>query len=118
MERGLRVTTERPGFGASTRMPGREFADHADDLSAILDELGIESIPVYGRSGAAPYMLALAARHPKRVKAATIVVGAAPMDDNEGRALIGLNAQGHALAKASDRDGMARLLTPVRESKY
>jgi len=40
-ERGLRmILTERPGFGASTRLPGRGFVEHTDDLAAILDELG------------------------------------------------------------------------------
>jgi pimeloyl-ACP methyl ester carboxylesterase len=117
IERGLRIiTTERPGFGASTRMPGRGFVDHADDLAAILDELAIENVPVYGRSGAAPYILALAATHPGRVSAATIVVGAAPMDDDQARAMIGINVEGHRLAKAGDRVGMAQLLTPVRDS--
>src|SRR3954467_7618942 len=48
IERGLRIiNTERPGYGASTRHPGRTFLDHADDLVAILDELGIARLPVY-----------------------------------------------------------------------
>src|SRR5262245_33977772 len=52
IERGLRViTTERPGFGASTRLPGRGFDEHVDDVAAILDELGIETLPVFGGSG-------------------------------------------------------------------
>jgi pimeloyl-ACP methyl ester carboxylesterase len=37
-DRQLRViTTERPGFGASSRLPGRRFGEPADDLAAILD---------------------------------------------------------------------------------
>jgi pimeloyl-ACP methyl ester carboxylesterase len=117
LDRGLRmILTERPGFGASTRHPGRGFLDHADDLAAILDELGLESIPIMGGSGAGPYLLALAARHPDRVRAVTVAVGAAPIVDEEADLMIGLNAQGYRLARDGDRDGMTELLTPVRES--
>jgi len=73
-ERGLgMITTERPGFGASTRLPGRGFNEHADDLVAVLDELGLGRVPVIGGSGAAPHILALCARHPDRVEAATVL---------------------------------------------
>lgn len=117
IERGLRiVTTERPGFGASTRLPGRGFLEPADDLAAILDELRIERLPVIAGSGGAPHLLALAARHPDRVAAATIVVGAAPNVDEEADQMIGLNAKGYWLARQGDRDGMSALLEPVREA--
>ncbi len=117
LDRGLRmILTERPGFGASTRHPGRSFLDHAADLAAILDELGAERVPIMGGSGAGPYLLAFAASHPDRVQAVTVAVGAAPIVDEEAELMIGLNAQGYWLAKAGDREGMTRLLTPVRES--
>jgi pimeloyl-ACP methyl ester carboxylesterase len=117
LDRGLRmILTERPGFGASTRHPGRGFLDHADDLAAILDELGLDRVPIIGGSGAGPYLLALAARHPERVQAVTVAVGAAPIEDDEAELMIGLNAEGYWLAKAGDRDGMTALLAPVRKS--
>ncbi|MGW4801705.1 alpha/beta fold hydrolase [Nonomuraea sp. NPDC004297] len=40
----------------------------ADDLAALLDELGAESADVFGSSGGAVTGLALAARHPGRVR--------------------------------------------------
>jgi pimeloyl-ACP methyl ester carboxylesterase len=110
------IVTERPGFGASTGHDGGTFLDHADDLAALLDELGIERLPVLGLSGAAPYVLAFAARHGNRVEATTIVVGSAPKEGREASFLIGLNAQTHRLATAGDREGMTRLLTTVRDS--
>jgi pimeloyl-ACP methyl ester carboxylesterase len=64
----------------------------------VLDELRVERAAVYGISGAAPYILALAARHPERVESATILVGAAPLLDEEASQLIGLNAESHRLA--------------------
>src|SRR4029079_902815 len=92
-DRGLRViTTERPGYGASTRLEGRAFVEHSDDLAAILDALGIDALPVYGASGASPPILDLAARHPSRVTVATIAVGAAPMEPEEAAQMIDLNA--------------------------
>ncbi len=116
-ERELRmVTTERPGFGASSRLEGRGFAEHADDLAAILDELGIERLPVIGGSGAAPHILACVSRPPDRVTAATILVGAAPLDNDEVGQMIGLNQTAHHLIRAGDVDGLRALLAEMRES--
>ena len=103
IERRLRViTTERPGFGASTRLEGRGFDEHADDLAAILDALGIDALPVIGASGASPHILAFAARHPERVTAATIIGGAAPLEPDEVDQQIGINARDDYLYAAGD----------------
>jgi pimeloyl-ACP methyl ester carboxylesterase len=109
-ERLLRmISTERPGFGASTRLPGRGFNEHADDLVAILDELSLERVPVIGGSGAAPHILALCARHPDRVEAATVTVGTAPLEEHEIDQMIGLNATLHRMFMAADRAGATAL---------
>jgi pimeloyl-ACP methyl ester carboxylesterase len=110
------ITTERPGFGASTPLPGRGFAAPADDLAAILDRLGIERLHVIGGSGSAPHQLAFAAQHPDRVRAMTVLVGAAPIDAAEVDLLIGLNAEAHRLATAGDTGGLLALLNTVRET--
>jgi pimeloyl-ACP methyl ester carboxylesterase len=109
------ITTERPGFGASTRLPGRGFAEPADDLAAVLDELGIDRAFVIGGSGSAPHQLAFAARHPDRVRAMTILVGAAPATDDEYAQLVGVNAEAHRLVSTDDLDGFRELLTGLRE---
>ena len=116
-ERGLRViTTERPGYGASTRLPDRGFTEHADDLAAVLDEIGLERVFVTGGSGGGPHVLAFCARHPERVIAATILVGVAPLEPAEAASMIGLNQQSWQLCTAGDRDGEVALLEPVRQA--
>ncbi len=116
-ERGLRVlTTERPGYGASTRLPGRGFAEHADDLAAVLDHAGIDRAHVIGGSGSTPHLLAFCARHPDRVRAATNLVGMAPVEPDEIDRMIGLNATAYPLGAAGDRAGLEELLGPVREA--
>jgi pimeloyl-ACP methyl ester carboxylesterase len=116
-ERGLRViNTERPGFGASTRLLGRGFGEPADDLVAILDHLEIDDVPVYGGSGASPHILALAARHPDRVRAATILVGSAPMDAEEAARQIDLNALEYELYHAGKLDEIWRLCVETRDA--
>jgi pimeloyl-ACP methyl ester carboxylesterase len=113
-ERGLRViTTERPGFGASTRLPGRGFNEPADDLAAILDHVGLDTVHVIGGSGSAPHELALAARHPDRVRAMTILVGAAPVTEDEAAQEVGLNYEAYKLVRAGDDSGLRRLLAEV-----
>jgi pimeloyl-ACP methyl ester carboxylesterase len=116
-ERGLWVvTTERPGYGASTALPGRGFAEHAHDVAALLDHLGVDRVHLIGGSGGAPHVLAFAALHPDRVRAATVVVGAAPVEENEIAQMIDLNIRGERLVRAGDVDGLRALLTPVREA--
>lgn len=116
LERKLRViTTERPGFGASSRLPGRGFAEPADDLAAIVEHLGVGPVPVYGASGAAPHILALCARHPQLVSAATVLAGAAPLEESELDEVIPLNRQAQQLARAGDLAGLRDLLSPLRE---
>src|SRR4051794_34089428 len=110
------LTTERPGYGASTRLPGRGFAEHADDLAEILDTVGIDRAFVMGGSGAAPHILAFVSRHPDRVRAATILAGAAPLNDDEVGEMIPLNQEAHHLGVANDRAGLEALLAPVREA--
>jgi pimeloyl-ACP methyl ester carboxylesterase len=110
-ERGLRVvTTERPGFGASTRLPGRGFAEPADDLAAVLDALEIERAHVIGGSGSAPHQLCLAARHPERVVAMSIVVGGAPPTPEEVAREVGINRLAYELITSGDLDGLRALL--------
>jgi pimeloyl-ACP methyl ester carboxylesterase len=115
-DRGIRmITIERPGFGVSTRLPGRAFVEHAHDVVAVLDELGIGSLAVLGGSGGGPHLLAFAATYPERVAAAAIVVGAAPIADEEAEQMIPLNRDGRALARAGNWTGLRQLLAPVRE---
>jgi pimeloyl-ACP methyl ester carboxylesterase len=76
---GLRlVTTSRPGYGDSTRHPGRSVVDVATDTGAVLDAVGAERCLVAGWSGGGPHALACAARLANRVDAALVIAGVAP----------------------------------------
>jgi pimeloyl-ACP methyl ester carboxylesterase len=76
---GLRlVTMSRPGYGDSTRHPGRSVADVAADTAAVLDALGAQRCLVAGWSGGGPHALACAARLADRVDAALVIAGVAP----------------------------------------
>ena len=110
------ITTERPGFGASSRLAGRGFAEHAGDVVAILDHLDLARVWVYGASGAAPHILALAALYPQRVRAASIMAGAAPVTDAEAETTIPINIRGRQLARAHDVEGLHALLEPIRSA--
>ncbi|WP_432843810.1 alpha/beta fold hydrolase [Dactylosporangium sp. CA-092794] len=76
---GIRlISYDRPGYGGSSRHPGRSVADAADDVRAIADALGLDRFAVVGRSGGAPHALACAARMPDRVTRTAALVGLAP----------------------------------------
>jgi pimeloyl-ACP methyl ester carboxylesterase len=114
-DRGLRViTTERPGFGASTRLPGRGFLEPADDIAAILDDLELEAVHMTGASGAAPHELAFAARHPERVRAMTVVAGAAPTTEEDEAEEISVRAEACHLVRTGDLTKLAQLLAELR----
>jgi pimeloyl-ACP methyl ester carboxylesterase len=73
---GLRwVSHDRPGYGGSTPLPGRDIASAAADVAAVADALGLDRFAVMGHSGGGPHALACGALLPDRVVA--VVGGAA-----------------------------------------
>lgn len=80
-EAGLRVITyDRPGYGGSSRHPGRRVLDCIGDIAAIADELRLDRFAVSGASGGGPHALAAGARLVGRVTSVACDVGAAPYD--------------------------------------
>src|SRR5438270_7799682 len=76
---GIRwIGYDRPAYGGSTRLPGRDAASAAADVAAIADALDIERFAVVGSSGGGPSALACAALLPERVVAAVSICGIAP----------------------------------------
>ncbi len=76
---GIRlISYDRPGYGGSTRQPGRRVVDAAGDVRLIAHELGISRYAVVGRSGGGPHALAVAARNGDQVVAAGVLVSLAP----------------------------------------
>ena len=108
------IVFDRPGYGASSRLTGRGISVVADDAAELLDNLGLEVVHVIGGSGGGPHVLAFAGRHAGRVRAATVVVGAAPLDEEDLGGLIELNRDGWYAAREG-WDAMYELLAPKRE---
>src|ERR687893_555599 len=78
---GLRLLAyDRPGYGGSTRQPGRDVAGAATDVAAIMDTLGAERFATYGWSGGGPHALACAALLDGRCAAVATIAGVAPAD--------------------------------------
>lgn len=78
-EQGMRVAElVRPGYGSSTRQPGRSVADVAPLVTALADHLGASRFVTMGWSGGGPHALATAALLPDRCAAAMCLAGVAP----------------------------------------
>jgi pimeloyl-ACP methyl ester carboxylesterase len=80
-EMGARVISfDRPGLGQSDANPGRSLLDVANDVTALLDHLGLDKVFVAAPSGGGPSALALAFRVPERVRGLALIGSAAPLD--------------------------------------
>lgn len=76
---GIRlISFDRPGYGGSDRLEGRQVADVAADVVAIADAYDLPRFAVVGRSGGGPHALACAALLSDRVSRAAVLVGIAP----------------------------------------
>jgi pimeloyl-ACP methyl ester carboxylesterase len=73
-----RFTLDRPGYGDSTRQPGRSVSDIAADVAVIADALGVDRFSVSGGSGGGPHSLACAALLGDRVTRCLTQVSIAP----------------------------------------
>src|SRR2546430_11403573 len=72
------LMADRPGYGGSTRKPGRGIADIADDYIALLDHFGLDRVPAMGTSGGGPPPPPPPARHPHPRSAAGAGARGAP----------------------------------------
>ena len=76
--RGLRVvTTSRPGYGDSSRDPGRSVVRVVGDIGAVLESIGADRCLVAGWSGGGPHALACGARL-DAAAAVLVIAGVAP----------------------------------------
>jgi pimeloyl-ACP methyl ester carboxylesterase len=66
------ITVDRPGYGDSSRRPGRRLTDWASDVSELADALGLGRFSVVGWSGGGPHALAVAHQLPERVAAVAL----------------------------------------------
>ena len=74
------VELVRPGYGGSTRLPGRSIADVGRMTAVLADHLGRERFVTLGWSGGGPHALATAALLPTRCAGAISLAGIAPYD--------------------------------------
>lgn len=78
---GLRVVElVRPGYGRSSREPGRSVVDVAPLVAALADALGHDRFVGMGWSGGGPHALATAALLPDRCVATFSLASVAPYD--------------------------------------
>lgn len=74
------IMFDRPGYGESTRQPGRTVADGAADIATVANELRLDQFAVVGRSGGGPHALACAALLPGRTTRVAALVTLAPSE--------------------------------------
>jgi 3-oxoadipate enol-lactonase len=79
------IAVDSRGFGESSAAAPFTIADLADDLAALLGELGISSAVVVGLSMGGYVALALAQRHPGRLAALVLADTRAAADTPEAR---------------------------------
>ena len=84
------VELVRPGYGESTRQPGRSVADVVPLVEALADHLGHERFVTMGWSGGGPHAIATAALLPQRCAAALSLASVAPYGEGDLDFLAGM----------------------------
>ena len=95
------IAPDLRGRGRSNGLPGPwGMPQHADDLAAVLDTLGVESAIVVGHSMGAFASVVFAHRYPNKVTSLVLVDGGLPLpvppglsDDDATRAILGPAAE-------------------------
>lgn len=108
-----RLSFDRPGYGGSTRLPGRSVTDVVPDVLAIADAFGLRRFAISGGSGGGPHVLACAARIPERIVRCLSSVTPAPIDAEGVDFAAGMN-EGNVREFAAALEGESTL-RPVLE---
>lgn len=77
-DRTFLVSIDRPGYGDSDPLPGRNIADGVRDVERIADRLEIGRFAVAGRSGGGQYTIGCVALLGERISSAACLAGLAP----------------------------------------
>lgn len=86
VQRDIRlIATNRPGAGGSSLCPGRPVATYCDDLTQLLDHLGIETFACLGESNGGLVTLAVASNMSARVIGAVPINPTVPWFDPQAR---------------------------------
>ncbi len=72
------IVPDRPGFGLSDFQPDRRFLDWPSDVAQLADFMKFDTYGVFGLSGGAPHVAAVALKNSNRLTRAAIVSGVAP----------------------------------------
>ncbi|HZM72409.1 MAG TPA: alpha/beta hydrolase [Candidatus Polarisedimenticolia bacterium] len=114
---GLRkFSFDRPGYGESTRLPGRSVADVVPDVVTIADAFGLGRFAITGGSGGGPHVLACAALLADRVERCLASVSVAPVDADGLDFTAGMN-DGNILefkAATEGEDAVRAIVEPER----
>jgi pimeloyl-ACP methyl ester carboxylesterase len=108
------VTLDRPGYGLSGPLVGRQVRHAAGDIAALADALGIGRFAVKGTSGGGPHALACAAELGDRVLACAAASSAARPEPDEIAGLIGINRESYRVLTEEGREGVTRMITELR----
>src|SRR5207244_7556810 len=115
--RGIRlVGYDRPGYGGSTRHPGRKVVDAASDVAAIVVALGGGAFATWGISGGAPHALACASAQPNGLVAAASLAAPAPYPA-EGLDWLAGMGEGNVAEFGASLDGEAKLRPMLEETR-
>lgn len=118
-ELGLRwVSYDRPGYGGSTPLDGRDIASAADHATAVADALGIDRFAVMGHSGGSPHALACGALLPERVLGVISVASLAPYDAEGLDWFDGMIASGQESLRAAAQGRAAKEAHEASDAEY
>ena len=116
--RGIRcVSYDRPGYGGSSPLPGRDVASAAADVSSIADALGLQRFAAIGHSGGGPRALACGAFLPERVLGVVSISGLAPFGADGLDWFTGMAPSGEAELRAAIA-GREALQSFLHSSEY
>jgi len=93
--------------------PPENFAEHADDVTALLDYLKIEKAHIVGTSFGGVVGTLVAARHPDRVRSLTTIASANGFDEVMADEVADWRAACVASLESGDRGHLSDILEPV-----
>jgi len=106
-EHGVRIVSpDRPGYGGSSRQPGRTLSDWPADIATLADALGVDRFGVIGGSGGGPYAAACCALLPERIIGGVVASSVIPPDwPGAGDRFAHIEDEDSAIAWCTDQFG-------------